>query len=198
MADLPQQLTELLGRLSFYSSVKNYEKICLSRQCMVSSGWGISSVYRYVFGESSEKLIEHTNQLITDSYNILSAEQFKQWRHHIYRYLEELNSAISRMVRTAYDDDANTKSQLKVSQTRVISILNEMSDFDKFQVQELRSQTCYNSPCSKPISIQIPVTKMDDILHTQSAPTEVFRYPQPPQENDKCNCSSDKDKEFKD
>lgn len=184
MADLPQQLTELLGRLSFYSSVKNYEKICLSRQCMVSSGWGISSVYRYVFGESSEKLIEHTNQLITDSYNILRAEPFKQWRHHVYRHLEDLNGAISRMIRTAYDDDANTKSQLSVAQTRVISILNEMSDYDKYQVDQLRTQTCYNSPNSKPIPI--PSIKPDDTLHSQSAPAEVFRHPQPP----KCGCSN--------
>lgn len=179
MSDLPEQLIELLGRLSFYSSVKNYEKICLSRQCMVSSGWGFSSIYRYVFSESSDKLIEHTNQLITDSYAILESENFKSWRHHIYRHLEDLNNAISRMVRTSYDDDAHTKSKLSVAQSRVIGILNGMTAYDKFQVDQLRSQTCYNSPgSSKPINI--PGSDQEDMLHSQSAPAEVFRHPQPP------------------
>lgn len=144
---IPDKLQNLLVRMGFYSSVKAGEKICFEGKHMVPSNSILNAGYRLWYGESSDKLLLETGKLITESNEALMKAEWKIFRYLIFAALEDMYNAITLQM-NVYTGRFDVCTSLNLSRVNISNLLNTMSDNERAQVLDYRTNISLSTSSS--------------------------------------------------
>lgn len=108
---MPDDISNIIEKLRFISLVKPGEKINLHNKTFCDAQSYLEATYRFLYGETKQKLATHIKNLISDTSNILVKYKGSVWEPKIKVALQSAKAGIENLVKT-YNKHPETLSVL--------------------------------------------------------------------------------------